>query len=212
MEGFFTKTRITNLIIAAALIILGIIFCALNNRLFEFLQVIGYIAAGLAIVLGILLIVMYFANGKKETSAKKFILGALAILVGLVIIISDTAIPFLLVLAIGLGICGFGIIYMAKAFEKLRVGNKDMWKEMIYGIVSVVLGLVLLILLMIVGLDVATLIYMGVAIILVGICMCVMVFLGDKVTVSVKKQIEHEDRKEEKAKEEQKKDSKNKKQ
>lgn len=206
MEKFFTKTRIKNLLIATALVVLGIVFCAINSKATKTLETLGYICAGLLMAVGVLLVVMYFVGYKKEVSAKSFIYGGLLFIFGLILILSISIISELLILAGGFFVSALGVIYMSKAFEKLRIGNKNIWQELAYGIVCFVLGIVLFVLYACLGAKSnVVLIFLGVSLIFAGVCLCLMIVFGRRVNVSVKKQIAHEERKEQRAKEERKK-------
>ncbi len=202
MEKFFTKTRIKNLLIATALVVLGIVFCVINSKATKALETLGYICAGLLMAVGVLLVVMYFIGYKKEVSARSFIYGGLLFIFGLIMILSIKNIADVLVLAGGFFVSALGVIYMSKAFEKLRVGNRNIWQELAYGIVCFVLGIVLFVLYACLKTDPTVLIFLGVSLIFAGVCLCLMIVFGRRVNVSVKKQIAHEERKEQRAKEE----------
>ena len=166
--NFVAIEKIKSLLLAFALVVLGVVCIVLPIDSFN---VIKTVLGCLSIAFGIFMIIHYFVN-IKEAPILTLLNGIIILGFGiLTLVFQETFIWF-----VALALCFIGIQYIGMSIEFKRVGDTAWWKDFLYGIVQVILGIVLIILKAAVA-ETVIMISVGIMFILDGIFIFVMMFL-----------------------------------
>lgn len=178
-----SASRTPFLLISAILfIVLGIVVIMFRTQISDMLDnIIKWVAAGILGVIACVNIVMFAKNTKENI--KQLIIGALALIAAIVLLISHLlGVPNLLMMVIGFM---FGLYLIIEGFFKLKSAfaskkneNKVWYVPLIFGIVSILLGVLIIFF----GISVTKLfvIAFGILLVYAGIQNIVNLFFGNK--------------------------------
>lgn len=166
--NFLAIEKIRSLIFALGLLALGIVFIIVPGDSFNILT---KVIAWISIVLGALMI-LYFFFDLKEAPVTILAIGILLLVLGIVALLFPDFIIHLIFLAL----CFVGIAYIASSIEAKKAGDKSWWKNLLYGLVQLALGIILIVVSYAAAVTIV-MVSIGVMFILDGIFIFVMMFL-----------------------------------
>lgn len=170
MTSKFSKEFLKISIIAGLMLLLGILFIALPQGSFNVLvTILGWCL----IVVGVAMVISYFALLRTITTSIQFVTGMLLFFFGLLFL----TVPTIYIALIGFGLALFGIQYVGEAILRQKLGDKGWWKDLIFGLVEFLIGAVLVILRYSSVAQNAIMIYLGIALILDAIFLICTVFV-----------------------------------
>lgn len=123
---------IKNMLLAVLLLATGVLMFVLQSSIFDVLQISSYVALGV----GVYLLVHYFVNAKQLPNAKSLFLAFVFLGAGL----SMVLVPELIIYFMGVAFAAVGGYLLASALEAKKAG-KQLVKDLVSGILHVVLGL-----------------------------------------------------------------------
>ena len=170
MKNFLKMEKTKTVILSLLMIVFGILFIALPEASFSVaMKVLSWIF----IVGGIGVLVNYFVFFKVQLTATAFINGVIILLFGILLL----NVPSIYVALIGFAFVFAGTQYVGTALMENRLGEKDWWKDLVYGVVQFVLGIVWVIMRYSMATQSAIMIYLGVSLILDGLFVLVSLFV-----------------------------------
>lgn len=138
MSNFLAIEKTKIVVISVLMLVFGILFVAVPETSFG---VLTSVFSWIIIVVGALLVLHFLVNAK-VVPWTNLVLGIVSILIGILLLF----LPGIYIVLISIGILVAGIGYIANSIQKRKASVKDWWKDLIVGIVQVVLGILLLIL------------------------------------------------------------------
>jgi len=136
------------LITAIAFIVFGVIVIMFKNQITDMLDnIIKWVAAGILGVVAIVNIIAFAKNVKENI--KQLIIGALALIAAVILLISHLfGVPNLLIMVIGfmfgLYLIVEGFFKIKGAFDSKKKENKIWYLPLIFGIISIMLGVMII--------------------------------------------------------------------
>lgn len=173
MKKLLAIERTKAAIIAIVMIVFGVLFVALPQTSYN---IISKVLAGLLIGIGLLLLILYFVNFKKLSSSINFVGGVLLMGLGILMMF----VPGLYIVAIGMVLVFTGTQYMGLSLDRKRSGDSGWWKDLVYGIIEFVIGLILIILNYTSVAQRAVMLYMGISLIIDGVFILIAMITFDK--------------------------------
>ncbi|MBQ7579442.1 MAG: DUF308 domain-containing protein [Clostridia bacterium] len=158
MKHFLAVERTKTIILALAMLVFGILFIILPQASFD---VMITVLACILIVVGLAWLVGYFIYFKEQTSSSGFVNGVLYIGLGAIMLY----IPSVYIALIGFALSFIGVQYIGYALDSKRLGEVGWWKDLIYGIVEAVIGIILVVLRYSSASQNAIMIYLGISLI-----------------------------------------------
>lgn len=173
MKKLLAIERTKAAIIAIVMIVFGVLFVALPQTSYN---IISKVLAGLLIGIGLLLLILYFVNFKKLSSSINFVGGVLLMGLGILMMF----VPGLYIVAIGMVLVFTGTQYMGLSLDRKRSCDPGWWKDLVYGIIEFVIGLILIILNYTSVAQRAVMLYMGISLIIDGVFILIAMITFDK--------------------------------
>lgn len=169
MIKFLKNQKVKTIVLSSILIIFGLLFCVLPNSSINYLEI---VLSTLFIVYGIICLLGFTCSPRELREPLLLLESIIFMVVGVLI----DFFPSLFVIAIGIIITVGGIKEILNAINIKFIGEKNWWINVVIGIIFAALGLTIIILS---GTNVASMIvsiFLGVTLILDGICYLLLLF------------------------------------
>ncbi len=183
--NFFMKEKIKITIISIALIVIGILFCALPEKSLELIETI--LAIGL-IVVGVIFVLCYCCAPEFSRGIDMLFFGVVFSALGILIIF----IPAALILGIGIVAAIWGINKTGESLKKRELGDNRWWLDFSLGLLVFALSIVLIVFRCTSIASSIIMIYLGISLIVDGIINIIFIY-GLKRTISkIRKKVSSE--------------------
>lgn len=167
------KKQIESIIISAVLVCLGVLFIVLKA---EMLGVIETIICFALLGFGVIEIMIYCFLNTENRDYSKLIVGAVATVLALLLIF----VSVLFVIILGALVAISGVLYVKKAIQDKKAGDKNWWGMLVIGILVFALGLSVAILYNLESLKNLIMILFGITLIFEGVSRFMLTFVFNK--------------------------------
>lgn len=143
MSDFFKRIKWSALISAIVTLIIGIFLLVRPDTA---VNTISLIVGWLLLISGIFSVILFFTGKTYGFAYLNIILGIIGTVLGLWIVIDPKFISNFITALLGILILTHGAVDLQSSFELKKLGNEKWWLDMLFAILTIVLGILVIVL------------------------------------------------------------------